>query len=68
MLNRVAVDESRITRSSSNNYHVVHNNVIIGCNSALLGKMVTGNNVKVESISLILRDVPDNSTVMGLKK
>ena len=44
----------------------IGNNVFIGCGSKILGNIKIGNNVKVGANTVILRDIPDNVTVVGI--
>ncbi|MHC1684251.1 MAG: serine O-acetyltransferase EpsC [Clostridiaceae bacterium] len=44
----------------------VGNNVIIGSGSKILGNVTIGNNVKVGANAVVLRDVPDDSTAVGV--
>lgn len=46
----------------------IGDNVYIGCDSTILGKVILGNNVKIGAKSLILKDVPSAKTVTGLYK
>ncbi len=41
------------------------NNVMVGCGSKVLGNITIGNNVKIGANSVVLKDVEDNSTVVG---
>ncbi len=43
----------------------IGSNVMIGAGSKVLGPIKIGNNVKVGANSTILKDVPDNVTVVG---
>lgn len=43
-------------------------NVDFGCNVTVLGKVRIGNNVKIGANSLILKDIPDNMTVVDVWK
>ncbi len=43
----------------------IGNNVMIGAGSKVLGPIKIGNNAKVGANSTILKDVPDNVTVVG---
>jgi len=45
---------------------IIGNNVLIGCNSAILGPIKIGNNVVVGACSLVLKDVQDNRIVAGV--
>lgn len=44
------------------------NNVIVGCGAKVLGPIKIGNNVKVGANSVVLKDVEDNSTVVGVPR
>ena len=42
------------------------NHVIVGSGAEIQGDIVVGNNVQVASGSIVLKDVPDNSVVVGV--
>lgn len=42
------------------------NNVIVGAGAKILGNITIGNNVKVGANAVVLKDVPDNCTVVGV--
>ena len=44
----------------------IGNNVIIGCGAKVLGPIKIGNNVKIGANAVVLKDVPDNSTIVGI--
>ncbi|MCL4458675.1 MAG: serine O-acetyltransferase [Chloroflexi bacterium] len=44
----------------------IGNNVIIGAGAKLIGSIVVGNNVTIGAGSVVLRDVPDNCTAVGV--
>ena len=44
----------------------IGNNVVIGCGAKILGAIRIGNNAKVGAGSVVLKDVPDNCTVVGV--
>ncbi|MEL5893716.1 serine acetyltransferase [Bacteroides sp. GD17] len=44
---------------------VIGNNVFIGCGACILGHISIGSNVKIGANAVVLKDVPDNSTVIG---
>lgn len=46
----------------------IGNNVMIGNNAIILGNIKVGNNVKIGAGSIILKDIEDNVTVVGLNK
>lgn len=43
----------------------IGNNVLIGCNTVIIGDIKIGNNVNIGACSLILSDVPENVTIAG---
>ena len=44
----------------------IGNNVYIGVGSKVLGKIKIGNNVKIGANAVVIEDVPDNATVVGI--
>lgn len=44
----------------------LENNVIVGCGAKVLGPIKIGNNVKIGANAVVIKDVPDNSTVVGV--
>ena len=44
----------------------IENNVMIGASAKVLGNIVIGNNVKIGANSVVLKDISDNSTVVGI--
>ncbi len=42
------------------------NNVMVGCGAKILGPIHIGNNVKIGAMSVVLKDVEDNVTVVGI--
>lgn len=42
------------------------NNVSVGCGAKILGPIKIGNNVKIGANAVVLKEVPDNSTVVGI--
>lgn len=42
------------------------NNVIVGCGSKVLGNIIIGNNTKIGANSVVLKDVEDDKTVVGI--
>ncbi|MFL0268486.1 serine O-acetyltransferase EpsC [Candidatus Clostridium radicumherbarum] len=44
----------------------VGNNVIIGAGAKILGPIYIGNNVKIGASAVVLKDVPANSTAVGV--
>ena len=44
----------------------VGNNVIIGSGAKVLGNVTIGNNAKVGANAIVLRDIPEDSTAVGI--
>ena len=42
------------------------NNVVVGCGAKVLGPIKIGNNVKIGANSVVLKDIENNSTVVGI--
>ena len=42
------------------------NNVMVGCGAKVLGPFRVGDNARIASNSVVLREVPDNATVVGV--
>lgn len=42
------------------------NNVMVGCGAKVLGPFKVGNNARIAANSVVLREVPDNATVVGV--
>lgn len=53
-------------KDTGKRHPTVGNNVIIGSGAKILGPIVIGDNSKVGSNSVVLKDVPENSTVVGI--
>lgn len=44
------------------------NNVMVGSGAKILGPIKIGNNVKIGANSVVLKNVPDNATVVGIPR
>jgi serine O-acetyltransferase len=44
----------------------IGSNVVVGAGAKILGSFVVGNNVNIGANAVVLSDVPDNSTVVGI--
>lgn len=42
------------------------NNIVVGSGAKVLGNITIGNNVKIGANAVVLKDVPDNCTVVGI--
>jgi serine O-acetyltransferase len=53
-------------KESGKRHPTIGDNVVIGAGAKVLGNIVVGENCRIGSGSVVLRDVPDNSTVVGV--
>ena len=53
-------------KETGKRHPTIRNNVVIGAGARVLGNIVIGENCRVGAGSVVLRDVPDNSTVVGV--
>jgi serine O-acetyltransferase len=53
-------------KETGKRHPTIRNNVVIGTGARVLGNIVVGENSRVGANSVVLRDVPDNSTVVGV--
>ena len=44
----------------------ISDNCVIGCGACVLGEIHIGNNVKIGANAVVLKDVPDGCTVVGV--
>ncbi len=52
-------------KETGKRHPTVGDNVVIGAGAKLLGSIEIGNNVKIGSNSVVLKDIPDGCTVVG---
>ena len=53
-------------KESGKRHPTIGNNVVVGAGAKVLGNIAIGENCRIGSGSVVLRDVPDNSTVVGV--
>ena len=53
-------------KDTGKRHPTVGNNVVIGFGAKVLGPINIGNNVKIGANSVVLKDVPDDSTTVGI--
>lgn len=53
-------------KDTGKRHPTVGNNVFIGSGAKLLGPIVVGDNVKIGANAVVLKDVPSNSTAVGV--
>lgn len=54
------------TSEKGKRHPTIENNVIIGCGATILGNITIGKNSKIGANAVILKDVPENTTVVGV--
>ena len=55
------------TKNDQKRHPTIGDNVLIGSGSKVLGNIKIGNNVKIGANSVVLEDIPNNLTVVGVK-
>lgn len=53
-------------KDTGKRHPTVGNNVVIGCGAKVLGPINVGNNARIGANSVVLKDVPDDSTTVGI--
>jgi serine O-acetyltransferase len=53
-------------KETGKRHPTIRNNVVVGSGARVLGNIVIGENSRIGAGSVVLRDVPDNSTVVGV--
>jgi len=53
-------------KESGKRHPTIGDNVVIGAGAKILGNIKIGHNVKIGANSVVLRNVPDDSTVVGI--
>lgn len=53
-------------KESGKRHPTLKENIVIGSGAKVLGNITIGNNVRIGSGSIVIKDVPDNCTVVGL--
>ena len=55
-----------VSTSKGKRHPTVGNHVVVGCNASVIGDITIGNNVRIGAGSVVLKDVPDDCTVVGI--
>jgi len=53
-------------KETGKRHPMLRNHVVIGAGARVLGNIIIGENSRIGAGSVVLRDVPDNSTVVGV--
>jgi serine O-acetyltransferase len=52
--------------NGKNNFPTIGDNVVIRAGAKVVGKITIGNNVKIGANAVVVKDVPENCTVVGV--
>lgn len=66
LFHNVTLGGTGITKTKR--HPTIEDNVIIGAGSLILGNITIGKNSKIGAGAIVLKDVPKNSTIVGLYK
>ncbi|MBO4797273.1 MAG: serine O-acetyltransferase [Candidatus Methanomethylophilaceae archaeon] len=55
-----------VSTSKGKRHPTLGNNIVVGCNASVLGDIRIGNNVRIGAGSVVVKDVPDDCTVVGI--
>ncbi len=55
-----------VSTSKGKRHPTLGDNVVIGANASVLGNITIGNNVRIGAGSVVVKDVPDDCTVVGI--
>ena len=55
-----------VSTNKGKRHPTLGNHIVIGCNASVLGDIKIGNNVRIGAGSVVLDDVPDDCTVVGI--
>ena len=55
-----------ISNTQTKRHPSIKDNVVIGCGAKVLGNITIGENVKIGANAVVVKDVPSNTTVVGI--
>ncbi len=55
-----------VSTSKGKRHPTLGNHIVIGANASVLGNITIGNNVRIGAGSVVLKDIPDDCTVVGV--
>jgi putative colanic acid biosynthesis acetyltransferase WcaB len=61
----VTIGNKQLDNGLFSNCPIIGDNVDIGANACIIGPIIIGNNVKIGAGSIVTKNIPDNSTVVG---
>lgn len=55
-----------VSTNKGKRHPTLGNHIVVGCNASVLGNITIGDNVRIGAGSVVLTDVPDDCTVVGV--
>ncbi len=55
-----------VSTNKGKRHPTLGNHIVVGCNASILGAITIGDNVRIGAGSVVLQDVPDGCTVVGV--
>lgn len=55
-----------VSTNKGKRHPTLGNHIVVGCNASVLGAITIGDNVRIGAGSVVLRDIPSDSTVVGV--
>ncbi|MBR4225442.1 MAG: serine O-acetyltransferase [Candidatus Methanomethylophilaceae archaeon] len=55
-----------VSTSKGKRHPTIGNHVVVGCNASVLGDITIGSNVRIGAGAVVIKDVPDDCTVVGV--
>ncbi|MBE6528498.1 MAG: serine O-acetyltransferase [Thermoplasmata archaeon] len=55
-----------VSTNKGKRHPTLGNHIVVGCNASVLGNITIGDNVRIGAGSVVLHDVPDDCTVIGV--
>ncbi len=55
-----------VSTSKGKRHPTLGNHIVVGCNASVLGDITIGNNVRIGAGAVVIKDVPDDCTVVGV--
>ena len=63
--NNTTIGNKRLASGSYSRSPIIGNDVDVGANAVIIGPINIGNNVSIGAAAVVVKDVPDNSIVVG---
>jgi serine O-acetyltransferase len=55
-----------VSTNKGKRHPTLKNHVVVGCNASVLGDITIGNNVRIGAGAVVINDIPDECTVVGV--